>query len=95
MDTISSTRIDPEATRGPLTLDLEVLEKAISKQEDADVAVTIQESPDENVVDWNGLDDHEMPLNWPASKKRINMAWFTANSFLTWVNNPYFYKDGC
>jgi len=83
MDAISSTRSSSEATREQLTIEPGDLEKVMSKHEDADVAVTIQESADPNVVNWDGPDDPEKPLNWPASKKWINIALISSITFLT------------
>ncbi|KAK5459864.1 hypothetical protein LTS15_003993 [Exophiala xenobiotica] len=83
MDAISSTRSSSEVTREQLTIEPGDLEKVMSKHEDADVAVTIQESADPNVVNWDGPDDPEKPLNWPASKKWINIALISSITFLT------------
>jgi hypothetical protein len=85
LDAISSTRSSSEATREQLTIEPGDLEKVMSKHEDADVAVTIQESADPNVVNWDGPDDPEKPLNWPASKKWINIALISSITFLTLV----------
>ena len=46
MDAISSNRSSSEATRDQLTIEPGDLEKVMSKHEDADVAVTIQEAPE-------------------------------------------------
>lgn len=84
-DAISSSRSSSEATHDDnrLTIEPGDLEKVMSKHEDADVAVTIQETNDPNVVNWDGPDDPEKPLNWPASKKWINIALISSITFLT------------
>ncbi|KIW16594.1 hypothetical protein PV08_03782 [Exophiala spinifera] len=82
-DTISLSRSSSVATYGQVTMEPSDLEKVMSQHEDADIAVTIQESDDPNVVNWDGPDDPENPLNWPGSKKWINIALISSITFLT------------
>lgn len=91
-DAVSSARSSSDTTQDRLTMEPGDLEKVMSKHEDADVAVTIQESNDPNVVNWDGPDDPEKPLNWPASKKWINIALLSSITFLTCVS--CFREDG-
>lgn len=45
---------------------------------------TSKETPDPNIVDWDGPDDPEMPLNWSTKKKWTNGALLSAMTFLTY-----------
>ena len=33
-----------------------------------------ERTPDPNIVDWDGDDDPQNPLNWPSAKKWRNIA---------------------
>ena len=44
---------------------------------------TDEELPDPNVVDWDGPDDPENPLNWSPRKKWANIAVLSALTLLT------------
>lgn len=61
------------------------LEKALSTHEDQDVAVTVRQTTDPNVIDWDGPDDPENPLNWPSRKKWTNIYLLSAITLLTCV----------
>jgi hypothetical protein len=59
------------------------LEKVYSLHEDKDVAFEVQQETDPNVVNWDGPDDPENPLNWTPRKKWGNIAIVAAITFLT------------
>ncbi|KAK4943292.1 hypothetical protein LTR10_017135 [Elasticomyces elasticus] len=83
-DAISSHRESSDTQRdGYVRMEPSDLEKVMSKHEDGDVAVTVEVTTDPNVINWNGPDDPENPLNWPASKKWTNIAFLSAITFLT------------
>ena len=44
---------------------------------------TVEELHDPNIVDWDGPDDPENPLNWSAGKKWANIAVLSALTLLT------------
>lgn len=41
------------------------------------------EDSDPNIVDWDGPDDPENPMNWSLSKKNINVLLVSVFTFLT------------
>ena len=45
-----------------------------------------QEEKDPNVLDWNGPDDPDKPINWPTKKKWPNVAVISALTFLTYMS---------
>ncbi|KAL2435320.1 hypothetical protein ABEF94_014931 [Exophiala dermatitidis] len=59
------------------------LEKAFSKNEDDDVGVTVTVTADPNVVDWDGPDDPENPLNWSPRRKWSNILLLAVMTTLT------------
>ena len=42
-------------------------------------------SRDPNIVDWDGPDDPENPLNWPTSKKLSTLSMVSIITFLSWA----------
>lgn len=62
-------------------------EKGLSRKEhgdgDGDVAVTVADTADPNIVDWDGPDDPENPLNWPARKKWTHIILLATITTLT------------
>lgn len=46
-----------------------------------------KEQHDPFVVDWDGPDDPNYPMNWPTLKKTRQLAGMGFNSFLTWVDS--------
>lgn len=84
VDAVSSHRPSSDTQQGFARLELD-LEKVMSKHEDGDVAVTVEVTNDPNVINWDGPDDPENPLNWPALKKWTNIAFLSAITFLTYV----------
>ena len=88
IDPISSTRSSLDSTRnnsqiGQEDVEKGDLEKALSRHEDEDVAVTVEQTTDPNVVNWSGPDDPENALNWPARKKWTNIAFLSIITVLT------------
>src|ERR1700722_3537234 len=45
-----------------------------------------REDRDKNVIDWDGPDDPQKPVNWPARKKWTNIVLVSALTMLTWVS---------
>lgn len=62
------------------------LEKVYSRHEDKDVAVAVVPTIDPNVVNWDGPDDPENPLNWPTRRKWINIFLLAIITTLTFVS---------
>jgi hypothetical protein len=60
--------------------DLEKAELASSIRDTA-----AREDRDKNVIDWDGPDDPQKPVNWPARKKWTNIILVSALTMLTWV----------
>jgi hypothetical protein len=58
----------------PFDQDLETGTQTTNRQEDA---------PDPDVVDWDGPDDPENPMNWPQYRKVINIGLISLFTFLT------------
>lgn len=48
-----------------------------------ETVVSRTQEKDPNLVDWNGPDDPEKPLNWPKKKKWTNMMLIAALTLLT------------
>lgn len=40
------------------------------------------ETPDPDLVGWDGLDDPENPMNWPKQRKIINVSLISLFTFL-------------
>ena len=53
--------------------------------ESATGTVGVQAELDPNVVDWDGTDDPDMPLNWTSRKKWTNILFVAALALLTYV----------
>ncbi len=53
--------------------------------EDKDLAPTLVETVDPDIVNWDGPDDPENPLNWPAKQKWMNIGLLSAITLLTLV----------
>lgn len=82
----SSTSLTDEITHPTRFAGQSDLEKVYSRHEDNDVAVVeILPMTDPNVVNWDGPDDIENPLNWPARKKWTNIALLALITTLTFV----------
>lgn len=45
-----------------------------------------QQKRDPNIVDWDGDDDPEMALNWPARRKWTYIIMLASLTLLTWAN---------
>ncbi len=54
--------------------------------DDTDLSNPI-ELKDPNVVDWDGPDDPENPLNWPASRKNIHVAIVSVFTLTAYVHS--------
>ncbi|KAF2266391.1 MFS general substrate transporter [Lojkania enalia] len=63
-------------------------ERTLSGEEPPIGEATGQNDPD--VVDWDGPDDPENPLNWPASKKWGNIAVLSAVTLITPLASSFF-----
>ncbi|KIW27664.1 uncharacterized protein PV07_07387 [Cladophialophora immunda] len=60
------------------------VEKALSPFEEKDVTTTtVETTVDPDVVGWDGPNDPENPLNWPARKKWTNVALLSLITLLT------------
>ena len=53
--------------------------------EPADHNTTSKEETDDFIVDWDGDDDPENPLNWPSRKKGIIIALLSSLTFVTYA----------
>jgi hypothetical protein len=62
------------------------LEKAVLASSIRDTAA--REDGVKNVIDWDGPDDPQKPVNWPARKKWTNIILVSALTMLTWVSPP-------
>ena len=79
------SRSSLESTRRSFQIGQGDLEKALSTHEDKDVAATVVQHVDPDIVDWDGPDDKENPLNWPAKQKWMNIGLLSAITLLTSV----------
>ena len=58
---------------------------------DAEEAQSIQQKRDPNIVDWDGEDDPEMPINWPARRKWSYIIMLASLTLLTYfIPDPSF-----
>lgn len=46
---------------------------------------TVQGCIDHNLVDWDGPEDPQKPVNWPAKKKWTNIILLSSLTMLTYV----------
>lgn len=67
---------DYDVERASQITDLQAFDRAPGKTEN-------------DVVDWNGNDDPELPINWPLRKKWINILTVSALTLLTYVESRY------
>jgi hypothetical protein len=44
-----------------------------------------REDKDQTLIDWDGPDDPQKPVNWPAKEKWTNIILLSALTLLTWV----------
>lgn len=65
------------------SIDKEDVEKQDTFDREDQVASKTRSSHDPNVVDWDGPDDPENPMNWPASKKIANIGLVSLITFLS------------
>jgi multidrug resistance protein len=56
------------------------IEKVLSSHEQAQL---VQQTVDPNIVGWDGDDDPEKPINWPAKKKWLNVMMVSGLTLLT------------
>jgi hypothetical protein len=54
--------------------DKEDMEKQGALEGDDQVPSETKSTNDPNIVDWDGPNDPENPMNWPTSKKITNIA---------------------
>ncbi|OAL30037.1 hypothetical protein AYO20_08941 [Fonsecaea nubica] len=60
------------------------VEKALSVLEEKDViTTTVETTTDPDVVNWDGPNDPENPMNWPARRKWTNVALLSSITILT------------
>ena len=57
-------------------------------KKDVEVSASQTEPADPNIVDWDGPDDPNNPVNWSSKKKWGNIAIMAAITFLTYVALP-------
>jgi hypothetical protein len=74
-----------ETTRNNSQLGHGDVEKALATHEDKDAAAAVAQPADPDIVDWDGPDDKENPLNWPAKWKWTNIALLSMITLLTSV----------
>ena len=75
---ISTTRNNSQIETGDV-------EKALAVHHDEDVVTEVAQPRDPNIVDWDGPDDKENPLNWPAREKWMNVGLLAVITLLTLV----------
>lgn len=83
IETSASGPSSPGTARNSAQLEASDLEKALSRNEDQDVAMTFRPTTDPNVINWDGPDDPENPLNWTARRKWTNIAVIAGITVLT------------
>ena len=74
-----------ETTRNNPHFEMSDIEKAMSVHEDKDITTHIAQTRNPDIVDWDGPDDQENPLNWPAKRKWANIAILSTITLLTSV----------
>jgi hypothetical protein len=68
---------------------------SLGRDADADVEAGLSKGEpsssetDPNMVDWDGSDDPEDPMNWPDSKKWTNISILSLLTVVTWVMGQY------
>jgi hypothetical protein len=67
----------PPSTANSIT-DVEMQKIAIQEE-----AVPESKESDPNILDWNGPDDPEKPVNWTGRRKWINGGLLAAMTFVT------------
>jgi len=84
---VTQAEASPGASRSVSHLESVDLEKADVEQEKSGTAI-IQPVTDPDIVDWDGPDDPEKALNWPASKKWVQIFTLSLLTLLTCVLPP-------
>lgn len=82
---LSSTSLTDNISNSQRFAEQSDLEKVYSRHEDKDVAFEIVPTTDPNVVNWDGPDDPENPLNWPSKRKWTNIGLLALITTLTFV----------
>jgi hypothetical protein len=80
-----SNRSSHDSTRRNSLIERGDIEKAFSTHEDKD-RVQVVQSVDPDIIDWDGPDDEENPINWSAKRKWTNVFLLAAITFLTYVD---------
>ncbi|KAF2474649.1 MFS general substrate transporter [Lindgomyces ingoldianus] len=88
------TYTSPQHTGGNVDLEKAVRSNADSQDESTlgeEVTATTQEGEtDPNIVDWDGPDDPQNPMNWPDSKKWGIIGVLSAVTLITYVDREPF-----
>ena len=72
-----------ESTRNKSQIQHDDVEKALSTLENKDAITTVEQAVDPDIINWDGPDDKENPLNWPAKWKWTNLTLLSLITFLT------------
>lgn len=85
--TARSSRDNPRESKTLVHNAADVEAPAVDKDTDVEAGSqatkTTEEPHDPNVVDWDGPDDPENPMNWPQHKKVLNIVLISLFTFLT------------
>jgi len=76
-------RAIPSSSRTSSTISVHEHEHDIEKAADETIVAKEATQNDANLVDWDGPDDPEKPLNWSKQKKWTNMMIIAALTMLT------------
>ena len=80
----TTSQKDKSLTELPLAHDVE---KQSLHEKDNSSAEAEEKPKDPNIVDWDGPDDPENPMNWSSKKKVTTIAIISAITFLSYGNH--------
>lgn len=80
---VEEPRASSEGSIGDRDIEKGDPEKSVLEKIEENGAATVEAQKDSNIVDWDGENDPEKPLNWPARKKWTNVALLASLTLLT------------
>lgn len=81
-------KASPSSSELEKEVDLEKGDGRIGSSSKTDVIATERIVPDANIVNWEGPDDPQNPMNWSSSLKWSNVAIISTITFLTYLCPP-------
>ncbi len=90
--TSANEQTSPTSAELDKEVDLEAGNRRSSSSSKTEVKAAEQAVSDPNIVNWDGSDDPQNPMNWSAKLKWGNVAVIASITFLTWVHCCYIFR---